>query len=75
MDMMWNRPYYEYKSSFWPPAEIIIMVMVIVVRARNYNYNSNLCGARQKLNLVFSWCAPEFLIIIIVTSISEHSNC
>ena len=49
MDMKRNRPYYEYKSSFQPPAEIMIMVIVIVVRARIYNYN--FCGARQKLYL------------------------
>ena len=46
MDMRRSRPYYEYKSSFWPRAEII---MIIVVRARNYNCNYNLCGARQQL--------------------------
>ena len=49
MDMRRSRLYYEYKSSFWPPAEVIIIVMVIVVRARNYKYNYIFCGARQKL--------------------------
>ena len=42
-----SRPYYKNKSSFWPPAEII-MIMVIVVRARNYSCNYIWCGARQK---------------------------
>ena len=44
MDMRRSRPYYEHKSSFWPPAEII---MVIAVRDRNYNHKYY--GARQKL--------------------------
>ena len=43
-----NRPYYEYKSSFWPLAGIMV-IMIIVVRVRSYNYNSNFCGVRQKL--------------------------
>ena len=37
MDLRQSRPSYEYKSSFWPPAGII-MVMVMNV-ARNYDYN------------------------------------
>ena len=32
MDMRQRRPSYDYKSSFWPLAGIIIMVMVIVGR-------------------------------------------
>ena len=39
MYMRRSRPYYEYKSSCWPPAEIIMVV--IVVRDRNYNYDYN----------------------------------
>ena len=46
MDLRRNRPSYEYKSSFWPPAGMI-MVMIIVVHARNYNYNYY--RAHQKL--------------------------
>ena len=52
MDMRRNRPYYEYKSSFWPHAEMT-MVMVIVVRARGYNFNYNCCGTRQKLQYIY----------------------
>ena len=45
-DMRRRRPYYDYKSSFWPLAGIMV-IMVIMVRARNYDYNYY--GARQKL--------------------------
>ena len=48
MDMRRSRPYYEYKSSLWTPAEVIVLI-VIVLRARNCNHNYNRCGARQKL--------------------------
>ena len=51
MDLRQSRPSYEYKSSFWPPAGI--MMMVVVVRASNYNYNY----CRAKLLLL----SPEVL--------------
>ena len=36
-----QRPIYGYKSSFSPPAAMIIMIMMIMMIAdrRNYNYN------------------------------------
>ena len=72
MDMRRNCQYYEYKSSFWPLPGII-MVMVIVVCASNYNYN--FCGANQEFKLYILGCTPETITIILVASISDHSNC
>jgi hypothetical protein len=47
MDLRQRRQSFDYKSSFWPLAGMIIIMMVIVVRARNNNYI--FCGARRKL--------------------------
>jgi hypothetical protein len=38
MDLRQRRPSYDYKSSFWPLAGIMVM-MIIMVCARNYNFN------------------------------------
>ena len=35
IDLRQRRPSYNYKSSFWPPAGIIMMMIIIVVRAKN----------------------------------------
>ena len=43
MDLKQRLPPYDYKSSFWPPAGIMMMC-IIVVRAREYNDKH--CGAK-----------------------------
>ena len=38
-----RRPSYDYNSSFWQLAGLIMMI-IIMMRARNYNYDY--CGAK-----------------------------
>ena len=57
MDLRQRRPPYGYKSSFWPPAEII-MTIIIVVRARNYN-NNNRCSVKLE---VLPPAFPRFIV-------------
>ena len=58
-----QRPSYESKSSFRPPAGIVVM-MLIVVGAQNYYYN-NTCGRRQELDLLIIARSSDNLIAII----------
>ena len=59
MDLRQSRPSFDYKSSMWPPAGMMIVMVMIVVRARNYNYNYNLCGARQIFEK-YNYCRQHF---------------
>ena len=41
MELRQRRQSYDYRSSFWPLAGMMVMMVIIMVRARNYNYNYN----------------------------------
>ena len=67
MDLRQGRPSWDYKSSFWPLAGIMV-ITIIMVRARNYNYDYY--GARQMLELLL--LLQAFLGIIIAFICHHH---
>ena len=66
MELRQRRPSYEYKSSFWPPAGIMIIMMVIVVRARNYDYNQSYWRHRSYEYKSSFWPPAGIMIIMII---------
>ena len=68
-----SRPSYDYKSSFWPPAGMI-MVMIIV-RARNFNYNCDRDHNCQHWEDYNYYHFETVQLPIFVASISANTIC